>query len=984
MASAGVRATGRNAWHRIAACALALVLLAVALPVAASGQRALKDLNRNQWTTREGLPHNSINAIGQTAEGYLWFATWEGVVRYNGHEFAVFDRREIPVLADAALRALHVDHDGRLVLGGARGTLVRRELDGAWRSLPDAPAMVTQVEGDAESRLWVGTETFGVMQIDPTGRGKVLEPDDGVDVGTNYGLARDARGGWWAAHAAGLYRVGDDNLHPAGARGLPAGPVTAITADGDRLLVGTPSGLYVADARQVPLDFQPLDPQLAGISISRLLPDGQGGLWIGTLNDGLMRWTTRGLDRLGVGGDRPSSRVLSLFIDREGSLWVGTNGGLFRFTDSPFTNTVRHHGLPDDFVRTVLARDDGSVLIGTAQGLAVHAEDGTVTSLGGGTPLEGASVLSLADAGQGRVWVGTHDDGAMLWDGQRVLKHLHTAEGLPSNEIRALQTDGDRLWLGTTRGLVRWEAGTLRRWDETSGLPTNFIVALHLGVRRELWVGTGLGAVIVEDDRLRPLDLGVFEEAKYAFGFLHDATRDHVWIASDRGLLRFDVNGRPTGAVGLAQGLPYEKVFGLLRDPQDQLWASGNRGVLRLDMTRLNDVADGAAVPLDVERFTEADGMASAQCNGGSQPVVAMDRRGRQWFATSVGAARIDPADLQRYTRNAPPVVIESITADGQGIAPAGAAAVTVPGGTRRIELRYAGLGFVLSERLRYRYRLDGFDQDWIERGGETLAEYTTLPPGRYTFRVEAAHPRGEWGQSRASVVIDVAPLWWERTLVVWGFVVAATLGAGLLLRWRLHRLAANEQRLARLVEERTLEIEQQKARLRFQAEEFARQAREDALTGINNRRAFDEALAREFARARRNGAPLSIAIVDLDHFKAINDRFSHAVGDEVLKRVAQRLKNDSRGFDVVARWGGEEFAMLLPETALGSARAACERLRESIQAVDLSDIDPALRITASVGVAEAAGLDDHHRLLLRADEALYRAKANGRNRVEG
>ena len=233
-------------------------------------------------------------------------------------------------------------------------------------------------------------------------------------------------------------------------------------------------------------------------------------------------------------------------------------------------------------------------------------------------------------------------------------------------------------------------------------------------------------------------------------------------------------------------------------------------------------------------------------------------------------------------------------------------------------------------------------------------------------------------------MVIDVAPLWWERTLVVWGFVVAATLGAGLLLRWRLHRLAANEQRLARLVEERTLEIEQQKARLRFQAEEFARQAREDALTGINNRRAFDEALAREFARARRNGAPLSIAIVDLDHFKAINDRFSHAVGDEVLKRVAQRLKNDSRGFDVVARWGGEEFAMLLPETALGSARAACERLRESIQAVDLSDIDPALRITASVGVAEAAGLDDHHRLLLRADEALYRAKANGRNRVEG
>jgi diguanylate cyclase (GGDEF)-like protein len=376
--------------------------------------------------------------------------------------------------------------------------------------------------------------------------------------------------------------------------------------------------------------------------------------------------------------------------------------------------------------------------------------------------------------------------------------------------------------------------------------------------------------------------------------------------------------------------------------------------------------------------------MASAQCNGGSQPVVALDRDGRRWFATSVGATYVDPADLQRHTRHAPPVVIESVIADGRALPLSSQAEVVLPAGARRLELRYAGLGFVLPERLRYRHRLDGFDSDWVERGSETFVEYTRLPPGRYAFRVEAAHPRGAWGQSRAEVVIDVPPLWWQRTLVVWGFAITALLGAGLLLRWRLHRLAANERHLAQLVDERTLEIEQQKARLRHQAEEFARQAREDALTGISNRRAFDEALAREFARAKRTEAPLSIAIVDLDHFKQVNDRFSHAVGDEVLKRVAARLKADSRGFDVVARWGGEEFALLLPETTLEAALATGERLREGVMAIDFSDIDPTLGITASFGVAEAAGVDTHHRLLLQADEALYRAKANGRNRVEG
>ena len=968
---------------RWVAGALALASALVA-PVAAM-ERDLDDLYREQWTTRDGLPHNSINAIAQTPEGYLWFATWEGLVRYNGQSFTVFDRRQIPELRDAALRALHVDAGGRLVAGGARGTLVRQAMDGTWEALPTAPTMVTQIAGDEARTLWIGTESDSVLRLQANTPPRQLPPEIS-GIGANFGFARDVQGRRWAAHADGLMRVETTHLRPAGAIGLPRGAVTAIAADGPRLFVGTASGVFAADTSlgqvDTPLSFRRIDARLAGISISQLLPDGRGGVWIGTLKDGLMRWTARGLQRLGTGPDRPSSRILALFIDSEQNLWVGSNSGLFRFTDAPFSSVTRQNGLPDDYVRSVLARADGSVLIGTAQGLALRDAAGRVREVGTGTALAGASVLSLADTGAGAVWVGTYDSGAILWDGRRVVRRLDVSNGLPSNEVRAFAIDGAAVWIGTTRGLARWDGATLRRWSTIDGLPADFVIALMLDAKRRLWVGTGLGAVRIEGDRVQALDIGAVEDAEYAFGFAEDRARGHVWVASDRGLLRFDADGQPRGAVDLADGLPFEKIFGLAIDADDRLWATGNRGVLRFDMASLNATADGAAVTLGVERFTEADGMASAQCNGGSQPVITTDREGRQWFATSVGAAQVHPEDLVRHTRNAPPVVIESVLADGLPVSLAGRGPLVLPAGVRRVELRFAGLAFVLPERLRYRHRLVGFDAAWIDRGNATLAEYTALPPGRYVFEVEAAQPSGAWGESRAALVVEVPRAWWQQPLLP---VAAALALAGLLAalwRWRLRRLAANERRLLALVQERTLLIEQQKGRLRQQADDAARQAREDALTGISNRRAFDEALGREVSRARRSGAALSIALVDLDHFKSINDRYSHAVGDEVLRRTAAYLQSACRGFDLVARWGGEEFAILLPETALDTALATCERFREGLANLDLGDVAAGLRVTASFGVAQAAPDEERHRLLNRADQALYRAKANGRNRV--
>jgi diguanylate cyclase (GGDEF)-like protein len=263
-------------------------------------------------------------------------------------------------------------------------------------------------------------------------------------------------------------------------------------------------------------------------------------------------------------------------------------------------------------------------------------------------------------------------------------------------------------------------------------------------------------------------------------------------------------------------------------------------------------------------------------------------------------------------------------------------------------------------------------------------------------LQVQAAHPHGPWSAQIARIDFDIAPHLWQRP---WGWLLmlaAAALGVQQLLQRRLRRAHQNELRLRDLVEQRTADLRLQAQRLqdtdreknqlmqqlRQQAEAFERQAREDALTGLANRRAFDELLAYEFARAGRSEQPLCVALVDLDHFKRINDELSHAAGDAVLRAVADRMRQLCREIDTVARWGGEEFALLLPNTRLSDALAVCERVRAGVERLELNAIAPGLRITISIGLSSHEGHADYDRMLSQADAALYAAKQSGRNRV--
>ncbi|MGH8029007.1 MAG: two-component regulator propeller domain-containing protein [Arenimonas sp.] len=711
--------------------------------------------------------------------------------------------------------------------------------------------------------------------------------------------------------------------------------------------------------------------------------DASGALWIGTVNRGLMRYDHGELEVFDATAGLPNNRVASLFADREGSVWVGTNAGLLRFADTPFITLDTHNGLADDYVRALLQTDDGTIWIGTARGISQWRTGRMLPQPAGETAAD--QVLSLATDDEGNVWAGMYSTGLVRWRDGMPRENLRAGpDGIPGNQVRALlQSRDGALWIGSSRGLGRRKDGKLQTFHKADGLPRDFILALHEAADGKLWIGTANGAAYYVDGKFTALDFSRLEDVQDVFG-MHEDADGTMWFATDRGLVR--LRKGQLALIGVHQGMPVDTLFQVVTDTYGNFWLTSNSGVIYLRREQANAVLDGRAKSIDFQQFGEADGMASAQCNGGAGPAAMRADDGSLWFATAHGAAVVHPDQLARHRLTPPPVVIEGIRVDGQ--LADGDKTLVLPPGTRKLELDYVSLSYRTPEQIRYRYRLEGFDNDWVERNQLRNAQYTNLPPGRYQFKVGAALRGSGWSPETATLNFEIQPRIWQRPWFLPMVTALVALFLYGLYRARVASLEARERELSSIVAERTRDLsvkndqlEDLNRTIRRQSEDFELQARTDALTGLANRRSMDERLDLAFRASIETHQPLSFALLDIDHFTRINDGYSHDVGDQAL-RVVAKVMIDELGVDRVARWGGEEFALLFPDTGLAAAQALCEGVRRAIEAIDCRDFAPGLKITASIGVGERVGLAHHERLVSRADGKLYEAKHTGRNRV--
>jgi diguanylate cyclase (GGDEF)-like protein len=961
--------------------ALAAALFA-ALAMPCTGldpHKAVTQYAQQVWKTDAGLPQNSIQAILQTRDGYLWLGTERGLVRFDGVQFTVFDKGNATGLRSSNVQVLFEDRDGRFWVGTWGGLHLYR--DGRFQSWTTNEGLtnnrILSIAQDRSGAIWIGTG--GGLNRLASDKGRLESFREGPTQSV-WSIVEDREASlWFATDGGGLQRLREGKFTRFGeADAFPAGIVQALLVDssGD-LWIGT-DGFGLARRLRNRFEFFSRKDGLSSDTIETLQEDRDGNLWIGTRSGGLARYVDGKFSALTPADGLSDDTVLAIREDVEGSLWVGTvSGGLNRLKDGKFTSYSQKEGLSSDRVRTVYEDHEGAIWLGTRGAGVNRFVDGKFTAFGAKDGLSGEFVRSIYEDGRDRLWVGTWGDGLDLLENGR-FRAFGRKDGLPSEIVRCLYRDrAGTLWIGTDNGgLVAVREKGFQVYGVAEGLSSPTVLAIAEDRDGALWIGTENGGLNrFANDRFTAFTRkdGLSDDTVIA---LYEDDDGCLWIGTDGGGLSRYKNGR-FSRITRREGLFDDVQYRILEDARGNLWMSCSRGIFQVSLRQLEDVAEGRRDRVTSISYGRADGMRSAECSGFTQPAGWRTRDGRLWFPTIEGAVVIDP-DRIKTNATPPPVVIEEMLVDRQ-VVPTSGPAELLPG-RGDLEFHYTGLSFVDPDRVRFRYMLEGFDGEWVEAGTRRTAFYTNIPPGRYTFRVIACNNDGVWNEVGASAHFRLRPNFRDTP---WFYVVCAAAlalsGYGV-SRIRAARMRAREGELARQVTERTLQLEEANAKLQSLSEL-------DALTGIANRRRFEETLAREWRRSVRDGLALSLVMIDIDHFKAFNDAQGHQLGDQCLRRVAHEIRSAlTRPGDLLARYGGEEFAAILPSTPLRGAEAVAEVLRSRVEAMATRHPrSPREVVTISLGVATASpGRSvSPEALVAAADEALYRAKDAGRNRVE-
>jgi len=797
--------------------ALAIVLTALAgRLLALDPATPLTRFAQRAWLQNDGLPNNSINAMAQTRDGYLWLGTQEGLVRFDGARFVVFDRKTTPIMRHSWVQCLLVTRDGALWAGTIGGSLVRFAGGrftswGTADGLPEKP--VWSLLQDKAGVLWVGTLGGGVLRqegnrfVRPPGLDAALDarvtslaetPDGALWVGTlGNGVAR--------LLAGRVSRITE-------AEGLPLNTVNALAVEpsGDVWVATQGRGLARLRDGRVAARLTKADGLVSDDTFS-LYRDADGTLWVGTVGGGLSRVTPAGIFNLSTAQGLTSERIWSFLEDQEGTMWIGTaGGGVDALRETKFSTLSRRDGLHHDGVRTVREDADGTLWIGSNGGGLDRISKG-----GRSTHLRTEDGLC-----SNQVWstLGMPDDSALLatygglgWLRGDTVRCLTKADGLSSIIVRSLyRSRDDTVWIGTYGGgLNLLRDGRIAAVHSTeTGFPSDVIFSIRETRDDAVWVATEGGGVVRFPPGVGALR-SPYRVFRTADGLsndfarsLHEDAEGALWVGTHGGGLNRWKEGR-FRTILQKDGLFDDVVFQILEDGVGFLWMTCNRGIFRCAKKELDAFLDRQAGRVSCEAYGTSDGLLSAEANGGDGTGGARLADGRLVFPTTRGVAFVNPSKLQRNAR-APNVLVESLSVDG--VEQPLSRGLTLAPGSERLEIRYTALSLRSPERVRFRYQLEGYDRVPLDAGTERRATYTRVGYGTYRFHVVACNDDGVWNEVGASLTFRVSPRFTETPLF---YLLAASslVVAGFLGAWRRQRgLERQKEELARLVTERTHE----------------------------------------------------------------------------------------------------------------------------------------------------------------------------------
>jgi ligand-binding sensor domain-containing protein/signal transduction histidine kinase/CheY-like chemotaxis protein len=783
--------------------AVLLALLTVGPPAALAldPTRAVTQYLMQTWYAKDGLPQNSVNAVYQTADGYLWFATEEGLARFDGAQFAVYNKKSGSLRHNYVV-SLWPARDGGFWIGTLNGGLAHYK-NGQFaqhgQELGAANNTVGPIYEDPRGDLWVGTVGGGLTLI-RNGHVTRYTKGNGLPSDIVRGMLDDGEGGLWLATPEGLVRFKNGaSVVYTTREGLPDNTVMKLYRDREGVIwIGTMGGLSRFEGGKF-TNFRRADG-LPDDAIYALREDRDGNLWIGT-EAGVCRMSHGRFSTLSAKDGLSGDRVRSIFEDHEGSLWVGTfGGGLTRLQDGKFTTFTTREGLAHNGVGPVFQDSAGRIWMGTMGGGVSCFEDGKMVTYTTRNGLASNLVEAICEDHTGAIWLGTFGGGLSRFK-NGVFTSLGRKNGLSHDFVMTLHEDRkDALWIGYNGGgLDRYKDGVVTDYSGANGLAHDMVRSIFEDKDGILWIGTFGGGI-------SRFENGRFTNFSTRNGLPHDVigsiyqdVRGSLWICTiGGGLIRY--RDGTFKAITTKNGLFDDTVYAVLEDGQGYFWMTCNNGISRVSHLELDDFADGKIPAVKALAFGEDDGMRSRECNG-SSPAALRAKDGRLWFPTLEGVATIDP-DHIAFNRTPPPVLIERALADGRELSAGGG--VRVRPGKGGLEFHYAALSYIAPGRVRFRYRLEGFDKQWVEAGTRRIAYYTNIPPGDYTFRVTACNGDGLWNPEGAAYVLRLGPHFYQ-TYAFYGFCAAilALLG-GWWHRSRIRRLEERTRELRSLVDERT------------------------------------------------------------------------------------------------------------------------------------------------------------------------------------
>ena len=957
-----------------------LILLVSVYAYGLDPEHSMNRFNIECFDSSNGMPQNTVADIFQDRDGYMYFATQEGVTRYDGVNF-----ESIRTKAASANTSTVISTGGNdLLMGTSAGVYSSKDTENILTEY-----FVRHFIRLDNGTIWVATYSSGVIRLHPDGTKDVFSKEnDKINSNVTSKLAADSKGNIYVATLEGVSIFKDDHFEPV--EGIYAFTYDIVKDSKDWMWAATDRGLALIKDRKLDYIYK-LEDGLPTEKLRSVASDTGKAIWIGTEDGDVIRFHKGKFSTMPRKINRKLGAVINIFEDRENNIWFGTE---VTGTCIIREGTLFQPGINTGNIRSITQKKDGSIWAATfGEGIKVLTKEGLKiydTSSG----LRTNSITSVFADSQDRVWIGTRRNGVQVSVDRKIVDFTSMVNNFsvanPVSPTMFFEDSRGNIWIAdrhSNRPVYVWKDGLLESYEiENEEISVLDIAENSKG---EIFLVTIKKGVFKFDSFKKSFTrISALDGLKASSLFIDQ--KDRLWITTFSQGIIILADG-DTIKLNEGKGLYNNTVHDIVQDNSGSLWFSTNRGIFTITAKDMESFITGKEQTVSYRLFKEEDGMVAGECNGGSQPSILKASDGTIWVPTISGVATIDPDRLEVLIEIPPVKITGAVIDNTRTVDLKGKQSVEIPAGTRSVEFLYTSLFFSHPEKVEFQYKLEGFEGSWNKAGKRRSATYTNISPGSYRFMVKAFLSDSPDNYSTGTIAAEFEPFFYQdqRFRAFIAALLLMIIFAAYNMKIRIHKM--REKELTEIVSKRTEELVKANEKLK-------ESILKDPMTGLCNRRylfeieqpRFERKL---FAQRKEQGTDevtteikiphsedkvTGLFLIDINRLKKINEKFGYDFGDRLLVKFSEALKDSVRKDDLVVRWGGDEFLVILNDTKYNHlpnyAKKAIDLATAGIEVYDKN-----VKLDLSIGFAampfySGTGALNFEENLLMADMALFKA----------